>query len=278
LTTGRSTKAQRERTFITLLDEKLETIRLGFCDELRYDNYGTDGGLRQRTVAWRIGGQEFLFTYTEWRETPGTAAYRIRTQPVQPSGKIGDWEELQTLGDMDGQLRKAKKDRGKSAAELKSERMSHMHEGATPSGLILVGLSGSRAYGLSHDGFIDPETGEPVPPSDTDTRGVFVLPTEEILSLGKSKELVEQVSTDTKYDEVERFLSLCMKCNPERLEMLATSRKNGYVYCPVDVSEVMQNPTKSSPWMADISFGNLVPGPGQPKSLASPEGKVIIEN
>lgn len=101
------------------------------------------------------------------------------------------------------------------------------HEGPTPQNIILSGLTGSHAYGLNHDGFED-VWGNFIEPSDIDTRGVFVIPTKEILSLGKHKELIEQKTTDTKYDEIERFISLCLNCNPERLEMLAWAKFNQY--------------------------------------------------
>ncbi len=36
---------------------------------------------------------------------------------------------------------------------------------------------------------------------------------------------MEQKDTDTKFDEIERFLELCLKCNPERLEMLGCEKR-----------------------------------------------------
>jgi hypothetical protein len=51
-----------------------------------------------------------------------------------------------------------------------------------------------------------------------------VLPTVEVLSLEKPAALVEQRDTDSTYDEIERFLTLCLKGNPERLEMLAAPK------------------------------------------------------
>lgn len=219
-----STRAARERTYIQLLDEKLEWIRLHALDDLRYDNRGTDRGLATRAVAWRLGPAEFLLTYHEVAEVPGTAVFRIRTQPYAPGGAQAEWTDLKALGDLDGALRAAKKQKGQSAADLKAIRGSDKHLGETPENMILVGLTGSRAYGLQHDGYSNPDTGEVFPPSDTDTRGVFVVPTVQLLSLRKPAILVEQRETDTVYDEVERFIELCLKGNPERLEMLAAPK------------------------------------------------------
>lgn len=69
-------------------------------------------------------------------------------------------------------------------------------------------ISGSRAYGL--DG----------PNSDTDIRGVFVLPQDLFYSL----ETVEQVnneSNDIVYYELRKFVELLSKNNPNILELLA---------------------------------------------------------
>ena len=75
-------------------------------------------------------------------------------------------------------------------------------------GLILFeAISGSRAYGTS------------LPTSDTDIRGVFIMPEDGILGNG----YVEQVSdlkNDITYYEVGRFLELLNTNNPNILELL----------------------------------------------------------
>lgn len=75
-------------------------------------------------------------------------------------------------------------------------------------GLILFeAVSGSRAYGTS------------LPTSDTDIRGVFIMPEDGILGNG----YVEQVSdlkNDITYYEVGRFLELLNTNNPNILELL----------------------------------------------------------
>lgn len=107
-----------------------------------------------------------------------------------------------------------------------------------PDNLILVGLTGSHAYGLQHDGYTLPD-GTTVRPSDIDTRGVFVMPTVDVLGLGGHAKLYEDKTEDTVYDEIQRFLVLCLKCNPERLEMLATVRQYNYQWTNVDISDYL---------------------------------------
>ncbi len=228
---SRDTQAQRERRFVTLLDEKMDYIRVHLCDKLHYfDNKPKSGGLKFADMAWRLGAYEFLFRYDECPDELGSAVFRIRWQPYTPGETQDNWEDIRTLGQLDDRLRQARKSKALTANDRKAIELADKHEGPEPENLILVGLTGSRAYGLAHDGYTDPVLGDWVPPSDTDTRGVFVVPTKQVISLPSwkaqngVKELVEQKKTDTKYDELERFLELCLQCNPERLEMLASAK------------------------------------------------------
>lgn len=77
-----------------------------------------------------------------------------------------------------------------------------------PDNIILEGITGSRAYGL------DTET------SDTDIKGVYVAPTQDILGLYNVKETVDHTEPDWVYHEVGKFIELAMKGNPTILEML----------------------------------------------------------
>ena len=77
---------------------------------------------------------------------------------------------------------------------------------------ILESIIGSKAYGLA------------LPDSDTDIRGIYVAPTEQVLSIGKLKPQ-PQIETnndgiDTVIWEVETFLGHALKCNPNILEVL----------------------------------------------------------
>ena len=73
--------------------------------------------------------------------------------------------------------------------------------------IIFECISGSRAYGLD------------TPTSDTDIRGVFVLPKEQFYSL----DYVGQINNETNdivYYELRKFIELCSKNNPNILELL----------------------------------------------------------
>ncbi len=75
--------------------------------------------------------------------------------------------------------------------------------------IILECISGSRAYGLS------------TPKSDTDIKGVFVLPKPVFYGL-EYTEQVNNESNDEVYYELKRFIDLLSKNNPNILELLAT--------------------------------------------------------
>ncbi len=73
--------------------------------------------------------------------------------------------------------------------------------------IIFECISGSRAYGLD------------IPSSDTDIRGVFILPKVAFYSLN----YVGQVNNETNdivYYELRKFIELCAKNNPNILELL----------------------------------------------------------
>jgi predicted nucleotidyltransferase len=74
--------------------------------------------------------------------------------------------------------------------------------------LIFETIAGSRAYGLASEN------------SDTDIRGVFILPLDYLLGM----EYIPQISNETNdivYFELKRFLELLSKNNPNMLELLA---------------------------------------------------------
>ena len=73
--------------------------------------------------------------------------------------------------------------------------------------LLFECITGSRAYGTD------------TPESDTDLRGIFVMPRENFFGFGK----IEQVSdenNDESYYEIGRFIQLLAKNNPNILEVL----------------------------------------------------------
>ena len=75
--------------------------------------------------------------------------------------------------------------------------------------LIFEAIAGSRAYGI--------ETAT----SDTDIKGVFVLPKEEFYSLVYTAQ-VSNETNDTVYYELRKFMELLLKNNPNIIELLNT--------------------------------------------------------
>ena len=71
-------------------------------------------------------------------------------------------------------------------------------------------IVGSRAYGLSHDA------------SDTDYRGIYLPPAELHWSLTRVPEQIESPATEEAYWELQKFLILALKANPNILECLYT--------------------------------------------------------
>jgi predicted nucleotidyltransferase len=69
---------------------------------------------------------------------------------------------------------------------------------------------GSRAYGLDDEN------------SDTDLRGVYLPPAERHWSLYGVPEQLENVETEETYWEIQKFLTLALKANPNVLECLYT--------------------------------------------------------
>jgi len=79
-----------------------------------------------------------------------------------------------------------------------------------PNNILLEGITGSVAYGL------DTET------SDTDIKGVYLLPTKTVLSLefNPQKTTVDHVDPDWVYHEVGKFMRLISGGNPTLTELL----------------------------------------------------------
>jgi len=74
--------------------------------------------------------------------------------------------------------------------------------------VILRSVVGSRAYGLDHAD------------SDTDRRGVYLPPAEMHWSIYGVPEQLENVETDECYWELQKFLTLALKANPNVLEVM----------------------------------------------------------
>jgi uncharacterized protein len=78
--------------------------------------------------------------------------------------------------------------------------------------LVLETITGSKAYGLDTE------------KSDTDIRGVFVLPKKEFYSLEYTPQ-VSNATNDIVYYELKRFIELLSRNNPNILELLAIPGK-----------------------------------------------------
>jgi hypothetical protein len=78
-----------------------------------------------------------------------------------------------------------------------------------PQHLLLKCVSGSRAYNLA------------LPTSDTDLKGVFVLPQKELYGLTYTPQ-VSNETNDEVFFEIGRFIDLLCKNNPNILELLST--------------------------------------------------------
>lgn len=76
--------------------------------------------------------------------------------------------------------------------------------------VILEGIVGSTAYGLSHEG------------SDVDTFGIFVAPTSDLLRLdwNDGKATVVKHEPDSAYHEVGKYIKLALQANPTVLELM----------------------------------------------------------
>jgi len=88
--------------------------------------------------------------------------------------------------------------------------------------LIYEVIAGSKAYGLD------------LPTSDTDIRGIFMLPNEYLLGLGYCEQ-VNNTTNDTVYYELNRFIKLLMQNNPNIVEEL---------FVPMDKILLMDNKMK----------------------------------
>ena len=79
-----------------------------------------------------------------------------------------------------------------------------------PDNIILEGVTGSTAYGLATEN------------SDVDVKGVYLLPTKEVLSLqfNPQKTTRDNTNPDWVYHEIGKFMKLVMNGNPTVTELL----------------------------------------------------------
>lgn len=77
-----------------------------------------------------------------------------------------------------------------------------------PGTVLLLGVAGSHAFGLAHDG------------SDVDYRGVYVVPTKDLFRLKPPATSFAHNKPDIAMHEVGRFIEHAAKANPTALEAL----------------------------------------------------------
>src|SRR5437588_11318860 len=74
--------------------------------------------------------------------------------------------------------------------------------------------AGSRAYNLN------------TPASDTDTRGIFMLPRADYLRVSAIPQQACDQKQDTIYYELRRYMELAADCNPNIIELLWTDESD----------------------------------------------------
>ncbi len=129
--------------------------------------------------------------------------------------------------------------------------------------IILECISGSRAYGLE------------TPSSDTDIKGVFVLPKSDFYSLN----YIPQISNETNdivYYELGRYMELLSVNNPNILELLATP-KHAVLY-KHPILDLLKSETVLSK-LCEKSFGKFAlsqikKAKGLKKKIVNPVSKV----
>lgn len=122
-----------------------------------------------------------------------THAYRVR---------MPDGHET-SLNRSEFEVRKLHRDVSRQAGAAIDERRLYDH-------VIYRCIIGSRAYGLDEAG------------SDTDRRGIYLPPAEMHWSLYGVPEQLENHETQECYWEIQKFLTLALKANPNVLECLYT--------------------------------------------------------
>jgi len=93
-------------------------------------------------------------------------------------------------------------DQRQEAIELLAQEPLSGHQ------VSLMCLTGSRAYGMAHDG------------SDADYRGFYLAPSERFLGLGAPQEQLEKNDPDLTIFEIAKFCRLAQAANPNVFEVL----------------------------------------------------------
>lgn len=127
-----------------------------------------------------------------------------------------------------------------------------------PDNIILEGITGSVAYGLDTEN------------SDVDIKGIYLLPTTAVLSMGYNVEKTTKDHTDPDwvYHELQKFIKLASDCNPTVLELLFLAEYN--ILTPVG-KLLVDNRHLFLSQSARMKYGGYALS--QAKSLATNNGK-----
>lgn len=135
--------------------------------------------------------------------------------------------------------------------------------------IIFECISGSRAYGLS------------TPTSDTDIRGVFVLPEEQFYSMDYTAQINNETN-DIVYYELRKFIELCANNNPNILELLNVPEKCVFIKHPifdqVKMADFLSKKCEIS--FANYAFTQIKKARGLEKKIVNPveeERKSVLD-
>lgn len=128
--------------------------------------------------------------------------------------------------------------------------------------IIFECISGSRAYGLE------------TPTSDTDIRGVFILPEKDFYSLNYVGQINNE-SNDIVYYELRKFIDLCAGNNPNILEMLNVPEHcilyQHRLFEMISMNLFLSRQCESS--FANYAYSQIKKARGLEKKIVNPMGK-----
>ena len=128
--------------------------------------------------------------------------------------------------------------------------------------IIFECISGSRAYGLD------------TPTSDTDIRGVFILPKTQFYALNYIGQ-INNASNDIVYYELRKFIELCSKNNPNILELLHVPEEcilyKHPVFNTIKLDYFLSKQCKKS--FANYAYAQLKKARGLEKKIVNPVEK-----
>ena len=129
--------------------------------------------------------------------------------------------------------------------------------------IIYECISGSKAYGLD------------LPTSDTDIKGVYILPKERIYGLQYIPQVADKTN-DTVYYELGRFIELLAKNNPNIIELLATPTDKVLIKHPIidKIKPSLFLSKKCKGAFGGYAFSQVKKARGLNKKIVNPVDKV----